>query len=417
MLGSLRFILALGRGAARVAAAPVSVAVLVSTVLVTAAIPAITVEQGDVLRIEVLGAEEFSREAPVDANGAIALPHVGAIAVAGRDTAAIAAEIATALETAGLLRTPVVLVEFAAYRPVYLGGAVQTPGAVAYVPGLTVRKAVIAAGGLRRNASGLGAGEDALAAMVKRRSVALALAQAEARILRLEAELADLETLPDAAVGASALAARDGEAILAAEAGLLSDRRAAVQASDAHTAQMLTLVASELDTLARQAALQEEESGLQNEEIDGARILVEKGLMPRSRLQELLRERSSLRRDQLATDAFAARARQVSETLRFEATRSRLRQREDMRIALQEALRTRASLDAELEALDLKVMSFGLSATTLREATAPRFVIHRTAQGAARRLDVGPDAAILPGDVLEVTLAQGTDVDPTEPTD
>lgn len=417
MLGSLRFILALGRRVARVAAAPVSVAVLVSTVLVTAAIPAITVEQGDVLRIEVLGAEEFSREAPVDANGAIALPHVGAIAVAGRDTAAIAAEIATALETAGLLRTPVVLVEFAAYRPVYLGGAVQTPGAVAYVPGLTVRKAVIAAGGLRRNASGLGAGEDALAAMVKRRSVALALAQAEARILRLEAELADLETLPDAAVGVSALAAHDGEAILAAEAGLLSDRRAAVQASDAHTAQMLTLVASELDTLARQAALQEEESGLQNEEIDGARILVEKGLMPRSRLQELLRERSSLRRDQLATDAFAARARQVSETLRFEATRSRLRQREDMRIALQEALRTRASLDAELEALDLKVMSFGLSATTLREATAPRFVIHRTAQGAARRLDVGPDAAILPGDVLEVTLAQGTDVDPTEPTD
>ncbi|ETX28740.1 hypothetical protein RISW2_05420 [Roseivivax isoporae LMG 25204] len=388
---------------------------LAALVWLAGALPAlaeITVERGDVLRVDVLNAPDFSRDAPVDADGRIALPNLGALVVAGRPPHEIRDLIAGELESRRLVHAPLVLVEVAAYRPVYVGGAVESPGAVDYTPGLTARQAVIAAGGLQTLAPRAAGDTDALDAIVSRRSVALALAQVEARIARLQAELDGAASLPGTLAGigpeGGLLPEDTARAVIASEESLLSDRRSAREAADAHAVQMQALIAGEIDTLSRQAELQEQEEALQLQEIEDARSLVEKGLMPRPRLQEMLRERSQLSRDRLETASFVARARQMSETLRFELERDRLRRREDIRLELQETLRSRAALSAELEALDIRVVAYGMSAALPEDMPEPAMAIHRTRGDVTETLAAAPDAPLLPGDVLEITMARGT---------
>ena len=62
------------------------------------------------------------------------------------------ARIAQSLR-AGFLRNPDVTVEIDQYRPVFIMGEVGAPGQYAYVPGMTVQKAIAAAGGFTARAN------------------------------------------------------------------------------------------------------------------------------------------------------------------------------------------------------------------------------------------------------------------------
>ena len=81
-------------------------------------------------------------------------------------------------------------------------------------------------------------------------------------------------------------------------------------ANQDHLREVVELVDLEIDVLTRQARFQEEEMSVQNDQLKTSRELVEKGLMPLSRLQEQEREASRLSRDLLDNQAFTARARQ-----------------------------------------------------------------------------------------------------------
>ncbi|EPX85732.1 polysaccharide biosynthesis/export family protein [Salipiger mucosus] len=360
------------------------------------------VERGDVLRIEVMNAPEFSRLAPVDADGRIAMPVLGTIPVAGQEIDAIGTAIAEAFAARELLTSPVVLVEVASYRQVYVGGRVGQPGAIDFVPGMTARQAIIAAGGIGLAASAGAPGtEAALSALATRRAKAFALAQVIARIARLEAQLAGPAAAMPETEALPSLEPSDLESAAQSESALLADLRGRVAAREDHTDALLSLIDLEVDTLNRQAALQDSEAEVQQSEIDNARSLVERGLMPRPRLQELLREQSRLNRDRLDTSAFAARARQQSETVRFERVDAAADRRREVRLELQEARQQRAALEAEIEALDLRIMAAGLSPRTNSE---PRLVIHRTRAGVATQFDAGMDDPIKPGDVLDISL-------------
>ncbi|MEL6338269.1 MAG: SLBB domain-containing protein, partial [Pseudomonadota bacterium] len=75
------------------------------------------------------------------------------------------------------------LVEIAQYRPFYVGGSVTTPGAITYEPGLTVRHALILAGGLEITEKAAAGGADPL--------------QMAARLRGLQAERFALQSLID----------------------------------------------------------------------------------------------------------------------------------------------------------------------------------------------------------------------------
>lgn len=103
-------------------------------------------DAGDSARITVFGQTDLTNTYSVDQAGYIAFPLVGAIAARGRTAQEIEADIASRLRN-GYLRDPDVSVQMDRYRPVFVMGEVGAAGQYSYVPGMTVQKAIAAAGG------------------------------------------------------------------------------------------------------------------------------------------------------------------------------------------------------------------------------------------------------------------------------
>jgi len=105
-----------------------------------------TLDSGDKLRIVVFGQDTLSNNYTVDAQGAVTMPLVGAVAARGLTTAQLGNAIAARLRS-GYVRDPSVAVEVETYRPFFVLGEVTFPGQYPYVPNMTAESAVAIAGG------------------------------------------------------------------------------------------------------------------------------------------------------------------------------------------------------------------------------------------------------------------------------
>ena len=105
-----------------------------------------TLDTGDKLRVVVFGQDGLSNSYVVDASGAITMPLIKVVPARGLSTAMLARAVADRLRQ-GFVREPHVAIEVEAYRPFFILGEVTAPGQYAYVPKMTVEKAVAVAGG------------------------------------------------------------------------------------------------------------------------------------------------------------------------------------------------------------------------------------------------------------------------------
>jgi len=105
-----------------------------------------TLDTGDKLRVVVFGQDGLSNSYVVDASGAITMPLIKAVPARGLTTSALARAVGDRLRQ-GFVREPHVAIEVEAYRPFFILGEVTAPGQYAYVPQMTVEKAVAVAGG------------------------------------------------------------------------------------------------------------------------------------------------------------------------------------------------------------------------------------------------------------------------------
>lgn len=112
-----------------------------------------TLSAGDVISVRVFGEDEFTRDKIrlTDA-GTVSLPVLGEILVRGQTTSEVESLVSDKLR-GKILVNPRVTVWIDEYRPVYVNGMVERPGAYSFQPGLSVRKAVAIAGGFNRRAS------------------------------------------------------------------------------------------------------------------------------------------------------------------------------------------------------------------------------------------------------------------------
>ncbi len=93
----------------------------------------------------------LSGQYSVDADRSISIPFLGRLSLGDLDTNSLAEKISTGLqERMSLPQAPDVQIDVAERAPVYILGAVATPGAVPFVPGMTVRQAIALSGGLFR---------------------------------------------------------------------------------------------------------------------------------------------------------------------------------------------------------------------------------------------------------------------------
>jgi len=107
---------------------------------------------GDLLSIHVFEEEDLSLELRVSDNGTIAYPFLGGIKARGLPLVKLSELIKQGLAD-GYLVNPVVSITIIEYRQFYINGEVEKPGGYAYLPGLTLQKAVALAGGFTERAS------------------------------------------------------------------------------------------------------------------------------------------------------------------------------------------------------------------------------------------------------------------------
>lgn len=107
---------------------------------------------GDTLKVSVYREPQLSGEYKVDGTGAISIPLVGAIKIAGATREDAQQKIAAALNAGTTLNARVV-VETLKFRPVYILGEVAKPGEYEYQERMTLPALVAAAGGFHFRAN------------------------------------------------------------------------------------------------------------------------------------------------------------------------------------------------------------------------------------------------------------------------
>jgi polysaccharide export outer membrane protein len=110
---------------------------------------------GDLLDVQVIGHDDMRESLRVSSSGEISMAMIGLIKVGEMTTFDIEDEIAKRLRDGGLMLKPEVLVSVQEYqaKPIYVMGAVTTPGEFIMSQQLTVSDAILLAGGLRFNAA------------------------------------------------------------------------------------------------------------------------------------------------------------------------------------------------------------------------------------------------------------------------
>ncbi len=113
---------------------------------------------GDRIAVTIYGEKDLTGEYEVDDSGSVAMPLVGAVKVADMQARDAEKAIARQLTAKGLVKDANVNVAVVRYRPVYIMGEVQRPGAYPYYSGITVMNMVALAGGYTYRASKGGIG-------------------------------------------------------------------------------------------------------------------------------------------------------------------------------------------------------------------------------------------------------------------
>lgn len=125
---------------------------IISPITVADLSPAYSLGYGDLVSIKVYGEEDLSVEAHLNDVGVISFPFLGELDVFGLTVTEVQDKIAKGLQD-GFLVNPKVSVTVVTYRRFYVNGEVRDPGGFAFLPGLTVRKAVSLAGGFTARAA------------------------------------------------------------------------------------------------------------------------------------------------------------------------------------------------------------------------------------------------------------------------
>lgn len=333
-------------------------------------------------------------------DGTLQFPLVGAVKAEGQTLTALQDQLATALgRNAGLDRPPQVTVELVESLPVYVLGAAQNQGAVAFRPGLTVRQALALAGGVYRT---LATADPMQMARIAgdARLAAEELRQHEAERAAIEAELAELDS-PDAAAGPQPPPGADLRSRLQAADRLARNAQAASLDS------LSQLLRDKADKLRRQIVLRDQQLADNRRDLEGMTELKEKGLAVNARVTALTTAINDIESKRLDLEATLLMAEQQLN----EAERARAAIIDDARSANLQKL---AELEDEMAATAIRLgtadrlltqaMLAGELAPEPGAAEQPVFAVTRVTNGAPERIEAAPDLALEPGDVLEITL-------------
>lgn len=348
----------------------------------------------------------------VGADGSVSLPFVGQLPADGRTSGELAEEIGKKMQILfGLRDRPSASVEIAEYRPVYLAGEVQTPGAYPYAPGLTVLKAVSFGGGLRRADPGQRFARDFLRS---EGDAAVYLAERNRLLIRRSRIAAEMSGAADIKMPAELGSAEEARAIMASEKALMTSREKRLRLQLTALADLKSLLTREIESLGKKSETQTRQLDLVQGDLDKVDSLAEKGLAVSSRRLSLEQRTADLQAALLDIDTASLKAKQDINKATQDETN--LQNDWDAQLA-QELQNTEQELDtlalklgtsrdlmseALLQSADAASLKQGMSAANIA------YSILRTVDGKAEQLHATETTPVLPGDIVKVDLNLGT---------
>ncbi|MFD1343041.1 polysaccharide biosynthesis/export family protein [Litorisediminicola beolgyonensis] len=341
----------------------------------------------------------------LDLDGAIRIPGLGGVALAGLTLDAAEARIEEAAATSGLFVSPQATLGLDLAAPVVVAGAVQEPGAIAFRPGLTVAAALALAGGPRRAVDRVELAVAANEARARATEIGYRIATDTVRSVRLEAALSGASdlTLTHEARAQIPVSARAGLPALlrAATEQLATERDLASRLEASWAAESAALT----DRITR---LDQDRSGLDalllraETARDSARALRDQGLTTEAALVLAETRATEAAARMLDIDEARARAERAVEQIR----RDRLRFRADQRLRRETELGEARAALAELILRHAEAQARA-SLYAAEDVSALVFLLSGPRRGRETPRHVTPETPLLPGDLLEIRTLSG----------
>jgi len=380
-----------------------------------------TLQAGDVLRVIVPGMTDFNTAAAIDNDGMLRLGPFAPVPAAGGDLASVetllraaAAQMVTRRydATGAVSFVPVpaddLRVTVDAYRPIHVYGAVRTPGASPFRPGLTVRAALAGAGGASTIVDGQRALDGAATERAQTDFSTLTLERARliATIWRLQASLgmASADTPPDGA--ALGVGARSAEALLNAQRRLIETLDAQREAEIAFLKSAVAQTESRIAILTEQTARQADAVAADEEELTRVTQLLSRGVVPKDRLLDIRRAQvlSATRLLDIENDLERVKFDRIRFAADLQTAESRRRERLLGELATAQARLEEVAVRLDAARNQLALRGVAPIAALGAGVALPDVQIHRGVGALAFTLNPQLDDYVEPGDVIEVTI-------------
>jgi exopolysaccharide production protein ExoF len=355
--------------------------------------------------------EALTGEFLIDAGGRLALPLLGEVTAGGMTTSELSSLIAETLQRrVGLVSRPDASVEVAQFRPFFVVGQVDKPGAYPYRPGLNVLQAVSLAGGLYRETP-MGTqrlAREVINARGELRDLMIERSALLARRARLQAETRGdaAITFPEAVTERKMITAV-ADAMLE-EGALFEARRIALRSQIDALTQAKLLIDAEISTLQEKAVSQDRQLALARKELDNINSLMQRGLAISPR--QLALEQTVAQMESARLDIALAISRSRQDISRNDRTILDLRnQRQStVLIELRETQTKLAKLQEKAETMRALLIDSEVTApqAILARRNAERrpvtyALVRREADG-VRESTASETETVQPGDVLKV---------------
>lgn len=359
-------------------------------------------------------------------DGTIALPEVGMISVGGLTSTQLQTRMETILpskifrmrlpdgrEQTIVIKPSEVTAIIAEYRPIYVTGDVLTPGQQTYRPLMTIRQAVAVSGGFsllrtRANQNGL----DPVDLRRDYESLWGEYTKAYLHGARIRAELQNKDSFDTQMPQGSPLPDSVGAAIAQSESEALKIALGDYQQEQRFLDKAEKDTAAQVEVLAKRQEVEAE--GVKADEEDMARVtkLYEAGNLTNNRLADVRRALLLSSSGALQTSVELMRTQHQQDDYARQREHVDNQRRIDLLTELKDTDALLADLTSKLHATSQKLQPTGASALPLPiagETVRAQMTIVRKVGDEWRKLTADEDAAVAPGDTVEVRFTSDLD--------
>lgn len=390
------------------------------TIPVTQARAEYLVNIGDVLEVAVAGVPELRHRAPVQMDGNISLPLIGALPVAGLPLPQIRAKIGAALarkvfrqrtadgrETVVVIDADEVTTIIAEYKPIYANGDVSKPGEYPYRPSITARQLVAVAGGydimrVRMNNPYLESAD----LRSEYGSLWTELAKEQARMWRIKSELGEGTQINPATLMDAPLARSAISEIVNAETEYLKAKQSDYQQEKTYLQRGIRQGDDEVRVLSEQQ--KKDEEGLQSDldDLQKSTELFGKGSLISPRVTDARRAVLLSSTRKLQTSAQLMQVKKQQDEFVRKLAKLDDQRRLDLLRELQDTSVKLNQIREKLQSVGEKLQYTAMVRSQLVQGTGnhAEIAIIRKGNKGQERIIASEDTELQPGDAVEVTL-------------